>query len=499
MEERHEDSYTHILKYTGLFGGVQGLNILMGLVRNKIVAVLLGPSGMGLASLFNTALNFISQATNLGVSFSAVRHVSELFDSGDEERVAHYVKIVRAWSLLTCLIGILVCLLAGFVMSNYFSLGDYTLQFVLLAPAVGILAITGGETAILKGTRRLKDLAIIQLFPIFISVLVSVPIYYFYGKSGIVPVIVLLALLTMLFTIRFSFKLYPFKLTGMKGVLGEGMEMVRLGVAFVMAGILGSGAEMLVRSYLSVAGDLDAVGLYNAGYMMIVSYTGVVFYAMETDYFPRLSAICHNLDEACVTINRQIEVSLLMASPMLATLMVCMPLIIPLLFTKAFLPVVAMTQVALFSMYIKAISLPISYITLARGESLAFLLLESVYDVALVLLIIFGYSHWGLWGTGVALTLGYLIDLLVVYGYVHLRFGFRFSFQVMQYAAIQLPLGMAAYVVTFVDNPVIYWLLGSILCFVSIAFSVHVLKQKTSLWASLKKKLKIKIGKVEKV
>jgi O-antigen/teichoic acid export membrane protein len=422
-----------------------------------------------------------------------------LFDSGDEERVAHYVKIVRAWSLLTCLIGILVCLLAGFVMSNYFSLGDYTLQFVLLAPAVGILAITGGETAILKGTRRLKDLAIIQLFPIFISVLVSVPIYYFYGKSGIVPVIVLLALLTMLFTIRFSFKLYPFKLTGMKGVLGEGMEMVRLGVAFVMAGILGSGAEMLVRSYLSVAGDLDAVGLYNAGYMMIVSYTGVVFYAMETDYFPRLSAICHNLDEACVTINRQIEVSLLMASPMLATLMVCMPLIIPLLFTKAFLPVVAMTQVALFSMYIKAISLPISYITLARGESLAFLLLESVYDVALVLLIIFGYSHWGLWGTGVALTLGYLIDLLVVYGYVHLRFGFRFSFQVMQYAAIQLPLGMAAYVVTFVDNPVIYWLLGSILCFVSIAFSVHVLKQKTSLWASLKKKLKIKIGKVEKV
>jgi O-antigen/teichoic acid export membrane protein len=222
MKERHEDSYAHILKYTGLFGGVQGLNILMGLLRNKIVAVLLGPSGMGLASLFNTALNFISQATNLGVSFSAVRHVSELFDSGDQERVAHYVKIVRAWSLLTCLIGILVCLLAGFVMSNYFSLGDYTLQFVLLAPAVGILAITGGETAILKGTRRLKDLAIIQLFPIFISVLVSVPIYYFYGKSGIVPVIVLLALLTMLFTIRFSFKLYPFKLTVMKAFWEKG-------------------------------------------------------------------------------------------------------------------------------------------------------------------------------------------------------------------------------------------------------------------------------------
>ena len=80
MKEEVTDSYGHVLKYTGLFGGVQGLNILVSLVRNKLVAVLLGPDGMGLASLFNTTVNFISQSTNLGISFSAVKHVSELFD-----------------------------------------------------------------------------------------------------------------------------------------------------------------------------------------------------------------------------------------------------------------------------------------------------------------------------------------------------------------------------------------------------------------------------------
>ena len=108
MREKAADSYSHVLKYTGIFGGVQGINILLGLVRNKLIAVLLGPSGMGLASLFNSTVNFISQATNLGISFSAVRHVSELFDSGDEERISHFVKVVRAWSLLTALLGMLV-------------------------------------------------------------------------------------------------------------------------------------------------------------------------------------------------------------------------------------------------------------------------------------------------------------------------------------------------------------------------------------------------------
>ena len=86
MKQETTDSYSHVLKYTGIFGGVQGLNILVSLVRNKLVAVLLGPNGMGLASLFNTTVNFISQATNFGISFSAVKHVPELFERGGEER-----------------------------------------------------------------------------------------------------------------------------------------------------------------------------------------------------------------------------------------------------------------------------------------------------------------------------------------------------------------------------------------------------------------------------
>lgn len=55
MDERldsEKNSYSHILKYTGLFGGVQGLNMLVGVVRNKFTAMFLGPSGMGLLSLF---------------------------------------------------------------------------------------------------------------------------------------------------------------------------------------------------------------------------------------------------------------------------------------------------------------------------------------------------------------------------------------------------------------------------------------------------------------
>ena len=89
MNEERNESYSHVLKYTGVFGGVQGLNVLIGLVRNKFVAMLLGPGGMGLVSLFNTTVQLISQATNLGIAMSAVRHISECYDAGDTEHTAH--------------------------------------------------------------------------------------------------------------------------------------------------------------------------------------------------------------------------------------------------------------------------------------------------------------------------------------------------------------------------------------------------------------------------
>jgi O-antigen/teichoic acid export membrane protein len=492
MQKEASDSYSHVLKYTGIFGGVQGLNIVVSLVRNKLIAVLLGPNGMGLASLFNTTVNFISQATNFGISFSAVKHVSELFERGDEAAIAHFVKVVRAWALLTALIGMLVCVVVGPLLSDYtFAWGDHTLHFILLAPAVGLMAITGGEMAILKGARQLRSLAVIQIFNVLAALVISIPIYYFYNQTGIVPVIVLMALTSMLLTIRHSYRLYPLQLSGANGVLGEGMAMVRLGVAFVVAGVLGSGAEMLIRSYLNVvSGDLDVVGLYNAGFMLTITYAGMVFSAMETDYFPRLSSVNSDVAATNLTVNRQIEVSLLIVSPMLAALIIGLPILIPLLFSSKFLPMVGMAQVSVFAMYIKAVSLPVSYLTLAKGDSVGYMVLEAIYDVLLVLLIIVGYGQWGLLGTGVALSLSYVFDILLVGAYTYWRYHYRVSMQVLQYAAIQFTLGVAVYIVTLVENPLIYWSLGTLICLASLFVSISILHQKTSLWSALINKMK---------
>lgn len=477
MAKENDELYSHVLKFTGLFGGVQGLNVVIGLVRNKFVALLLGPGGMGLVSLFNTTVQLISQATHLGISFSAVRHISEYYDAENTEKVAHYVKVVRGWCLLTALVGMLVCVVLGpFLSSATFSWGDHTLHFVLLAPAIGMIAITGGETAILKGQRKLGALALVQIVAALASLVISIPIYYFFWQAGIVPVIVLMAFVTMCATLWFSLHLFPLQFGGTYGILGEGMEMVRLGVAYTLAAVIGTASEMLIRSYLNVVGDLDVLGLYNAGYMLTITYAGMVFSAMETDYYPRLSAVQHDIRATNETVNRQMEVSLLLVSPMLAALIIALPVVVPLLFSQEFLPVVGMAQVAALAMYMKVLTLPVAYITLARGYSLSYLFLETSYFVVFVILIFFGYRYWGLFGTGVAITLAHVFEFLLVNAYAYKKYGYRSSATVYGYAIVQGALGLLAYILTLVADGYLYWAVGALIVMLSGLLSLKALR-----------------------
>ena len=488
---KNNSGYGHVLKYTSLFGGVQGMGILINLVRNKLVALLLGPAGMGLASLYTTAVNFVSQATSLGLSFSAVRHLSELYDHGDAARVVRFVKVIRGWSLVTALAGTLIfILLAPLLSSDLFGRIAHAYHFVLLSPMVGMMAVTGGETAILKSACRLKSLAVVQMLAVVAALVVSVPFYYYFGMDGIIPVLLATSLATLLLTLRCSCKVCPYVLRGSRGILGEGMGMVRLGVAFVLAGILGSGAEMAIRTFLNAGGSLDMVGLYNAGYMLTITYSGMVFSAMETDYFPRLSAVNHDLAAMRDMVNRQVEVSLLLVSPMLCVLIVFLPLLLPLLYSRCFLEVVAMGQVAALSMYFKAVTLPVEYVNLARGDSRSYLLLEAAFDVLMVAAIVVGYRLFGLWGTGLALSVTHLLNVLMVVLYARRRYAYKVSRKVVAYMAIQYALGALTYASTFVRYDGLRWSLGVLAALASGVFSLYIIiYQQTSLWSVLKKKV----------
>lgn len=343
--------------------------------------------------------------------------------------------------------------------------------------------------AILKGTRRLRALAEISVMNVVGALVTSVPIYYFFGQSGIIPSLVVIALLQMLFTVHYSFRLFKPRYSFSRRLLGKGFGMIKLGFAFVIAGIFGSGAEFFIRSYLNTASSLDVVGLYNAGYMMTMTYAGLVFSAMETDYFPRLSSIEGTGAVLNKAVNEQMEVSLLVVAPLLVAFIVSQPILLPLLYSGKFLPAMKMIQIMILAMYLRAVKLPVAYIPLAKGDSKSYLLMESLYDAALVLLVIFCFRNWGLTGTGIAILLAAIFDFFLLFIYMGWRYEFRLSANIIRYMLLQLPIGVLAFVLAMQTEGWAYWVVGGLLFIVSSGITLQILRSKTHIVEFLRKKL----------
>ena len=460
---RQSASYRHIFRSTSLFGGVQGLNVLIGIVRNKCVAVILGPGGMGLLSLYNATVKLMSDATSMGIAMSGVKTMSARYEEGDEGKLADAVCLIRSWSVVVAIMGMVLCMAAAPVLSGYAFGGGYTWQLVLLSPTVALTALVGGELAVLKALRQLKSIARVSVWHMVGALVTSVPILYVFGEAGFVPSIVVAAAVQMGLVAVYAYKACPWRVSLRLSFLRRGMGMVRLGVAFVAAGIMGSGMEFAIRSFLGHAGSMEVLGLYNAGYMMTMTYGGMIFAAMETDYFPRLSAIGQTGEEMSRCVNRQIEVSLLMISPLLVALMVGLPVLLPLLYSGNFLPVADMMRFSILALYLRALSLPVAYIPLGQGSARSYLLMEAVYDLSLLPLVMMCYHCWGLAGTGIALCMAAVVYIMVLLGYTKHRYGYKLSGKALCLLCTQMPIGIAAFGCAVCSNGWKYWLGGCVL------------------------------------
>lgn len=497
-EEITDVTYDHVIKYTGLFGGVQGITMLASVVRNKIVSVLLGPSGLALINIYNTVVRFLNDSTNLGISFSAVKHLSELYEQGDREKIEDNICTIRTWCLLTGIMGCLLCMAFSPLISHVM-LKDYahTWAFLSLAPCVLMMAVTGGELAILKSLRKLKTVAVANVFCALSALLISAPIYILFRAKGIVPSLLLINLAIMSVNLYFSSRIVKWKvdLRSRLHIL-KGMPMVKLGIAYILAGVFGQGAELVIRSLIiTFGGDdgLDNVGFYQSGYSLAVSYASMVFIAIEADYFPRLSGACGQSKRMSNIINQQIEVCVLLTAPLLILLVIFMPVIVHVLYAKEFVAAEPMAVAASFYMFFRALTLPVAYLPLATGDSKMYLLTEFICDVFMALAIPLSFKYYGLVGAGLALSATGLLDFLIIHLLYRKVYQFAFSFRLVWFYILQFVLLATSIITALLDDGLVKYVVCPLAFIISFTVSVRILKRETKiiskLWAKIKTRL----------
>ncbi len=425
----NQSSYRQIMKATSLFGGVQFFQILIQIVKSKIIAILLGTNGVGILGLLNATIELISRIANFGLSMSGVKEIAGANSSENTGQIAVTATIIRRLVWITGLFGtISMLILSRWLSEITFGNTDYTLAFIWISITLLINQLSAGQLLVLQGMRKLRYLANANMLGTFLGLIFTVPLYFFWGIDGIVPGIIITSVITMLISLVYSRKVKIEKVQiDSKTALQESKRILFMGFMLSLSGLVSQGANYGIRIFISHFGGIDQVGLYTAGFVIINSYVGLVFSAMATDYYPRLSAVAESNQQCKNIINQQAEIAILILSPILNLFIIFINALILLLYSHNFLPMKEMMIWAAMGMFFKAASWSISFIMIAKGRTKLFFLNELVTNSYLLGLSVLFYHWWGLKGVGIAFLISYAIYLVQLGLLSKSKFDFSFN------------------------------------------------------------------------
>lgn len=421
------NSYRQILRSSFIIGGASIINILIGLIRTKIVAMVLGPAGIGLIGLVQSLMATAATVSAMGLGTVGTRQISEAAGRNDQQAVSDARRALFWGTLLLATLGGLVFWACRHILADQI-LNDPTLSGIIgwLGFGVSLTVVSGTQGALLRGLQRTGDIARVSVYAALLSSILGVSALLLWGEQGLLVFFISAPFASFVIGQWYISKLPPIESnpTSVRVMTEHWKTLARLGTAFMVTGITVSMGHLIVRTLIQRQLGTDALGNFQASWMIAMTYIGFVLGAMGTDFYPRLTSVIY--DNAAVNrmVNEQSEVALLLAGPVLLGMLGLAPWVIELLYSSAFGDAVAILRWQVMGDILKILSWPLGIVILASGDSRTYVITESIAILTFVGLTWIGLPLIGVEAAGVAFLGMYLLYLPFIYWLVWRRTGF---------------------------------------------------------------------------
>jgi len=413
-----DDKYSNsiVFKSISLFGGVQIISILFTFIRTKIISIILGPEGMGIINIITGTLGIIESFLVGGIQTSAVRQIAVELDNKHLIKLDEIIIVIKRIMFSAALFGIVLAIISSFILPMKFLDGGEGKIFISSIFAIFFNIMNARNIIFLQGMRKLKYLAMSTIISGFVSTVLIGIVYFYLESAALIPGIYISSIVPLLVS-----SIYTRKLIRVEGrvdfvsTLKGASTIVKLGLSVTFASISTQLVGYLTRIVVLSYGDLACLGLFSAGFAIIGSYVGLFFTALGTDYLPRLTSSRGSITGMNITVSKQIEIGLLILTPMLILFIFFNASLIEMLYSKDFARISGMLIWSTIGIIFKLSSWAISFIFIAKGMQRIFILNELVAGLYFVLLNWIGFLLMGLDGLGVSSTICYLVYFIHVY------------------------------------------------------------------------------------
>ena len=412
-----KSSTAQILKASAIIGGSSAFSIVSGIVKSKVMAVLLGPEGIGLLGLLQSVLNTAGTVSGMGLAASGVRQIAEAKASGDTDALAH-TRMALWWSaLITGALGALLLITLRQPIARLVTGAEgYAGALAWLAAGVWATTVSGAQIAILNGLRYLGHLARVYILGALGGMLIAVLAVWQWREAGIAVAVVSTPLVLLVVSWYYTHRIAKIRVRATWQTLSKPLRrLFSLGFAFMITNLIRTGAQFAVRVLLTATLGVTSTGHFQAAWSISALYLGFVLESMGKDFYPRLTAVANDRETTNALVNDQAELALLLAAPVILSMLTLASQVVGILYSGVFGETVAILHWQFLGDLFKVPSWTMGFVLLAQGRSRLFLITELSWNLMYLGLVWGGLPVWNLRMTGIAYFLTHIFYFFLLW------------------------------------------------------------------------------------
>lgn len=446
MSTNENQEYKRTIKTNIIFGSIKIFKSIVTLLQTKIVAMFLGPSGIGIISLMTSTINTLHQFTTFGIFISGVRSIA-LKDNADRKEV---VKVLNLLSIVFGFLGvILMCVFSRTLSSIVFGTTEYFIWFIIVSLSLLFEAITNAQISIFQGIRRINELSISSVVGAFCSLVISFPLYYFW-RTDAIPYVVLMSY----GIIALIYYVYRCRVINLRGIVltrntikREGFPVIKLGFVLALSNVFMTLLVFLQNAFIRKFGTASDVGLFQASQTCTYYVLNVVIAIISTDFYPKITSRINDKKYVQLALNQQCEILLILTSIISSVILVFPNAIIKLLYSDEFLSLNFAIQLMSLSLVWRVVWHIMSYVILAYGDKKMYLICDAFIGNGIFFILnILGYLFYNINGIAITYLLGTILVSFILLFIVNLKYHIFLEKQIFKRVGIMIVLLISIFI-----------------------------------------------------
>lgn len=417
-------------------GGAGLAGLFFGLLANKILAVTLGPVGVGLLATYRQVHDMATGLGLFGGGAGQIQALSSVEGEARRRRVVTSIWLSLCGAVLTALTLLLT---APLIAEHVFR--DQSPGIVLgvrcLALTVGIAIIAVTLQGLINVSRAIGRLAIVQVLGSLTLAIIAWPLarlaldgqgLAFVGFV-LLPVVAQFAAATW-YIHRLGWMAPVLEVFTRRPAREDMAHQLRFFAAGLSAGALSAACFMAMRALLVETGGQELHGLFQAAWTLALQNVGLLMSAATTYLLPTMAGAA-NEQERSNTVNDAVEMLSLCSIPLIGGALLFQPLILELLFSHRFLPAQDALTWMLIGNYFRVFQALYFNVAVAAARVRVMMITEIAWFGSFSGLVVLALSphppSWltGLNGIGIAFTVVQIVTMFGGLWYARAKLGVR--------------------------------------------------------------------------